>query len=317
MNWNEERNLIMVSKMYYEEALTQNEISKQLGIYRTTITRMLQKAREEGIVRIEVVESNRVKVDLERRLKEKFGSIQEFIVVPVNAESTRSSRLKAVGNVAISLLDSILKEGDNVGLAWGETMGTMANLIERKRKIDADFVPIVGGPGKMRVEHHVNTIAYNFAKAYHSRAHYIDSAAIVQSKETRDEIMGSEYMRDVLKLWDKLTVAIIGIGAPIRSSNLVWAGFLENGEDQMLEKDKAVGDIGSRFYNIDGLETTASLQERTIAIELDRLKENRATIAVAESEEKLESIVGAINGGYISHLVIDEPTAEALIRREG
>ncbi|WP_059102981.1 sugar-binding transcriptional regulator [Shouchella shacheensis] len=315
MNWHEERSLIIVSKMYYEESLTQNEIAKRLGIYRTTVTRMLQKARDIGVVRIEIVETQRVRVELEKQLAERYG-LAEVFVVPVEPETSRRDRLELIGKAAVSLVDSILVDGDVVGLAWGSTVGTMADVIEKGRKRDIRFVPIVGGPGKMRVDHHVNTIAYSFAKAFKSKAYYIDSAAIVQSKETRDEIMDSDYMQDVRHLWKEMTVSIIGIGAPIRSSNLVWTGFLGDGEAKKLESENIVGDICSRFYTIDGVETNADLRERAVAIELERLRENRATIAVAESREKVASIVGALRGDYLTHLVTDEETAEAILNWE-
>nr|WP_252312695.1 sugar-binding domain-containing protein [Sinobaca sp. H24] len=120
---------------------------------------------------------------------------------------------------------------------------------------------------------------YNFAKAYKANRNIFDSAAIVQSKKIRDDILYSGYMQDVTNLWKRLSIAVIGIGAPIRSSNLVWAGFLDNGEDKLLEEEKVIGDVCSRFYTIDGKETTSELKDRAVAIELDALKETKATIA--------------------------------------
>lgn len=315
MDWHEERMLVIAAKMYYEDSLTQSEIADRLGIYRTTITRMLQKARDEGIVRIEIKGSERVRVDIEQKINKRFG-LKDSVVVPIEEEAGRTAKLETLGKAANSLLDSIIADGDTVGLAWGETLGTMADVIENVRKKDAVFVPLVGGPGKMRVEHHVNTIVYNFAKAYKAKSQYIDSAAIVQSKKIRDDILYSGYMQDVTNLWKQLSIAVIGIGAPIRSSNLVWAGFLDNGEDKLLEDEKIIGDVCSRFYTIDGRETTSELKDRAVAIELDALKETKATIAVAESEEKIHSILGALRGGYISHFVTDEKTAIALLEVE-
>ncbi|WP_252312696.1 helix-turn-helix domain-containing protein [Sinobaca sp. H24] len=73
MDWHEERMLVIAAKMYYEDSLTQSEIADRLGIYRTTITRMLQKARDEGIVRIEIKGSERVRVDIEQKINKRFG----------------------------------------------------------------------------------------------------------------------------------------------------------------------------------------------------------------------------------------------------
>ncbi|WP_169871436.1 sugar-binding transcriptional regulator [Shouchella patagoniensis] len=315
MKWQEERQLVLVAKMYYEEALTQNEISKRLGVYRTTVTRMLQKARDEGIVQIKIASTHRVRVNLENELCKKFGLL-EAVVVPIESQ-TRDERLEALGQSGAELLDRILIDGDVVGLAWGDTLGTMSEVMSSFKKRDATFVPIVGGPGKMHVKHHINTIVYNFARAFKARSQYIDAAAIVESADAQKEISRSAYLQDVLKLWQQMTVAVIGIGALFRSSNLVWSGFIGEEEKELLEEKKVIGDILSRFYTIDGKEAQSTLSERTIAIELERLRKNRTTIAIAESKEKVPSIIGALHGGYITHLVTDEETANDIMKWGG
>ncbi|MDI6920766.1 winged helix-turn-helix transcriptional regulator [Clostridium botulinum] len=50
----DDRILYKVVQMYYIDNMTQSEIAKRLGQYRTTISRMLKKAREEGIVTINI-----------------------------------------------------------------------------------------------------------------------------------------------------------------------------------------------------------------------------------------------------------------------
>ena len=40
--------------MYYQEDKNQSQISKELNIHRSTISRLLKKSREEGIVTITI-----------------------------------------------------------------------------------------------------------------------------------------------------------------------------------------------------------------------------------------------------------------------
>src|SRR5699024_3757554 len=68
LNWEEERLLYKIAKLYYEDNRTQGDIAKQVGIYRTTIGRMLKKARREGIVRIEIVSSLNEQFQLEDKI---------------------------------------------------------------------------------------------------------------------------------------------------------------------------------------------------------------------------------------------------------
>lgn len=46
--------LARVAYLYYSENKTQSEIAKILGVYRTTISRMLSQAKKTGIVKINI-----------------------------------------------------------------------------------------------------------------------------------------------------------------------------------------------------------------------------------------------------------------------
>ena len=46
--------LSQVAYMYFIEDISQQKISEKLGIYRTTISRLIKEAREKGIVEINV-----------------------------------------------------------------------------------------------------------------------------------------------------------------------------------------------------------------------------------------------------------------------
>lgn len=141
------------------------------------------------------------------------------------------------------------------------------------------------------------------------RSHFINAAAIYESEETAKEILQSTFMKEILELWDKVTVALVGIGAQISSSNMVWSGFLGDSEKLELREHNAIGDICSRFYTKEGEVIQSSISERTIAIRLEKLKELRYSIGVAYSKEKVQSIIGAMNGKLINTLVTNEETA--------
>ena len=46
--------LITAAQMYYEENMTQAEIAKSMGISRPSVSNLLNKARRERIVKIEI-----------------------------------------------------------------------------------------------------------------------------------------------------------------------------------------------------------------------------------------------------------------------
>jgi len=46
--------LLAVARLYYEDDLSQQQIADRLGVSRSTVSRLLQLAREQGIVHIEI-----------------------------------------------------------------------------------------------------------------------------------------------------------------------------------------------------------------------------------------------------------------------
>ena len=47
-----EKLLVQASRLYYEQNLTQAEIGRRLNTSRSTVSRLLQEARETGVVRV-------------------------------------------------------------------------------------------------------------------------------------------------------------------------------------------------------------------------------------------------------------------------
>jgi DNA-binding transcriptional regulator LsrR (DeoR family) len=309
MNWEEERLLYRIAKLYYEEGYTQAKISKELGIYRTTIGRMLKKAQDKGIVKIQIQSSSDALFDLEEKIAKHFG-MKEVIIVPSYTEQSNVDTMKSIGKACGSLLDRVILDDDIVGVAWGKTLGNMIHQLDELKPKKIECVPLVGGPGGMKSDYHVNAIALRLSSALkNGTSHFINAAAIYESEETAKEILQSTFMTEILDLWDKLTVALVGVGAQISSSNMVWSGFLGDSEQMELREHKAIGDICSRFYNKDGEVIQSSISEKTIAIQLEKLKELRYSIGVAYSKEKTQAIISAMNGKFINTLVTNEETA--------
>lgn len=313
-NWEEKRLLVKIARMYYESDMTQNEISKTLGIYRTTISRLLKKAKKEGIVQIHIDRSFSEVFELEEQLEKAFH-LKEVIVVPSNHAQTSEQRRRELGSATLQYLNRIMSDQDKVGFAWGKTLASMVDELSEFKPRKADFFPLVGGPGTLDSKYHVNTIVYNLANAFGGTAQFIDAAAVVEKKETRDDLLASNFFKKILDLWNELTIAVVGIGAPLASSNMIWTGFYGEKEIEELDKLKVVGDICSRFIDVHGNIIRSEITDRTVAIELERLRELSYSIGVAESLNKVPSILGALRGKFINVLITDEVTAEEIIRQ--
>lgn len=310
----EKRLLAKIARMYYENDMTQKEIADYLGIYRTTVSRMLKKAKQEGIVKIKIEAPSIPYLDMEYELERIFG-LKEIVIVPTEKNQSREERKKQVGKAGAELLKRIIKDQDVVGCAWGTTMAELADQIEEAPKRDAEFIPLVGGSGMTEAKYHINTIVFKIAQAFGSASHFIDAIAVVKSKETKAEIISSNYYKKIRDLWDKLTIAVVGVGDPVNLSYNQDAGFYTPEEIVHFQQTQVTGELCSRFVDAEGNLLNIEVNERTIGIEIERLRELSYSIGIAESIEKVPAIMAVLKGKFINVLVTTDQTAEVILQQ--
>ena len=182
----EKRILVKVANMYYIDNMKQSEIAKKMGVDRTTISKYLKRASEQGIVKITV--DNDIYDELELAMEKRFG-LKESFVVP------KSIDLQVVkqnmGLAGLGLLRRIVEPGQVIGLAWGTSIKELVNQAGRERisPMDIDFVPLDGGPENIESEYHVNTLCFQLAHIFGGRSNYIYAPAITRTAEIRDAIV--------------------------------------------------------------------------------------------------------------------------------
>lgn len=309
----DKRILYKVAQMYYIDNMTQSEIAKKLGQYRTTISRMLKKAREEEIVTISIKNSSDGCFELENALEKTF-KLKEAIVVPTDRNEAESIRLKKIGQAGSEFLKRIIQDGDTVGFAWGRSVGIMSNELRDCKNVAANVIPLVGGPpSDMENRYHVNTIVSKVSNEFNAKGYYLYAPAITAEKETKQAIMNDSNLKGILELWNRVNKVVVGIGAPLKGNNLIWSGYFGDDDIKLLKDVNAVGDICSRFFDINGKVVDDKIKDRIISIELEKLKNMEYSIGIAESEEKIWSILGALRGNFVNVLITNNETAQKVL----
>lgn len=309
----EDKLLVQIAQMYYQEDKNQSQISKELNIHRSTISRLLKKSREEGIVTITINYDLAGTYSLEKELEERFG-LKKAIVVPTAIDIQSEQKLQLLGAAANKYLQTILEEEMTIGFSWGQAMSMVAAELQETEKNNLMCIPLIGGPsGRLIGEYHVNTITFEASKKLKSKAVLIDSPAFPETKELKEALMANQFNQELVQLWQKLSIAIFGIGSPQMKDSTRWKLFYD---DNILEglEDQVVGDVISHFYNAQGQHISSKLDERLIGITLEELKKVNYRIAVAESLEKVSAIRGALRGKYMNVLVTTQETAEAILK---
>lgn len=300
------------AQMYYLEDKTQDEIAKTLGVSRPTVSRLLRQARDEGIVRITVLDPFARQEPLARLLKEALD-LTEVIVVAGEWGDARRSRQR-LGYAAARYLAADLKPEDVLGIGWGRTLYEVADALEARGDLGLTLVPLMGGLGQITPYFQVHELARMFCERLggHRQALYVP--AIIEDETTRTALLESRDVTQVVRAWSQLTVALVGIGSVNLEPEIqtLFENYMDAEVSVFLNRAGAVGDICMRFFDIEGRPIVGGLTG-VVGIELEQLRTVPRCIGVAGGAVKAEAILGAVRGRFINILITDESAARRLL----
>lgn len=304
--------LVEAAKLYYVHQLSQLEISKKISVSRPTVSRLLQQARDIGIVKINITDPNEVGTQLESALSIKYG-LKKVIVVPYDSDNTQVIK-KRLGKASVLLLDQILSEGSILGISWGTTMQEVARQIQSRKIKNMVVVQLNGGISRAELDTHASEIAKTIGDRYQAIPYLMPLPAIVDNAELKMAILSDRNISRTLELGRKADIAMFTIGSFNYNSILVKADYFNDTEVEKLLNAGAVGDICSRILTKEGKVCSKELNGRTIGIELEEIKEKQYSIAVAGGKDKLAAIKAGLKGKWFNSLITDEWIATELLK---
>jgi DNA-binding transcriptional regulator LsrR (DeoR family) len=312
------RLMTKVSRLYYQQDLSQSQIARQLGLSQATISRLLQGARNEGIVRITVSAPNNVHTDLEEELAKKF-QLNDVVVVDCPNDADEKFIIREIGSAAAFYIESSIKNNDVVGISsWSETLLALVDSMHQlPGKKGVKVVQILGGVGNPSAEVHANRLTGRFASLAGATPYFLPAPGIVGSEESLKVILDDQYVQEAMDLFEEVSIALVGIGDVEPSKMLSMSGNIFTDEEQfLLSQNGAVGDICLRFFNAHGELVKGPLDNRVVSMTLEQLRKVKRSIAVAGAERKYLAILGALRGQWINTLITDRCTAERLVQEE-
>ncbi|SEP77752.1 DNA-binding transcriptional regulator LsrR, DeoR family [Virgibacillus subterraneus] len=307
-----ERNLIAkVSKLYYLEGWTQNEICKKVGLSRPIISKILQQAREKNIVEVYMKDETVHTVELERKLEKKYG-LHEAVVVSVSNKGPEMVR-RRLGQAATAYLSKKINQLNTIGVSWGKSVSTFVEEFQSQQQSHIHLVPLIGGMGQGFVQYHSNHLSFQLAQQLNTSSSYLYAPAVAETADLKHAIKNSKDVAAVLEEGRKVDIAIVGVSSPSCESTMVGMGYLNEQDVRTLKDSGAVGDINSCFYNRDGQLVQHPINDRVIGLDLEEIKEIPEVLAIAEGAYKAEGLHVALKSKYLDVLVTDDKTAESLL----
>ena len=304
--------LIEAARLYYEHKLSQQVISRKLGVSRPTVSRLLQQARDKGIVKIEIIDPQGLGTKLEEELTARFD-LKKVIIVPNDSDELKIIKQR-LGKAAVLFVDKLIDHGTVLGISWGTTMQEIARQVRKRRVNDMVVVQLNGGVSRAEFDTHASEIAKGIGENYRAIPYLMPLPAIVDNSELKQAILFDRNIARTLELGRRAEIALFTVGSFGFTSVLVRADYFEPDEVESLLHAGAVGDICSRIINEKGEICSPELNARTIGIELGDLQQKPYSIAVAGGKDKLSAIRAGLKGKWFNCLITDEWIAAELLK---
>lgn len=304
--------LIRVAKMYYEVGYTQKEIAEHLSYSRPTVSRMIDSAIKEGIIKISIQYPISSVKSLENKLREEF-CLKNVFVTPNYVKDDELIN-KDVGKHLAQYLYKIIKPNDTIGISWGTTLSYVTNHLLKKETEGIKVVQLNGGISRNSISTGSIALLETFSEAFQAEFHQLLVPTIVDSEEITRAILLDSNIRKIMELGESANIALFGIGQAVKDNILFKGGYFTDKEYDLLIQKGAVGDICSRYFDIEGNLIDPNLNNRTIGLQLNNLKEKEHSIAIAVGKDKVKAVYGAIQGGYLNTLFVDEALAKSLLK---
>ncbi|WP_207763369.1 sugar-binding transcriptional regulator [Bifidobacterium margollesii] len=301
---------LKVSKLYYQQDLSQVEIATLMHISRPTVSRLLQYARETGLVRIDIADPSGEAPNLAERIQQKYG-LKHVVVVPMTTVAPKD-RLDTVGEAASDYIESIVQDDDIIGLGWGRTLYAIGTHLAPKDVRGVTVVQIKGSVSNTESNNFAFESANAFAAAFHTLPQYLPLPVIFDRRETRELVEQETYISHIFDMGRRANIAIFTVGSVQDSALLFRLGYLTKDERDRLQHE-AVGDVLSRFIDRTGRIIDEDIDGRTIGLHLDDLRNKPHSILVISTPIKVPAAHGALSAGYANTLVIDEISATDLL----
>lgn len=312
---NEQKSFITkIAWDYYINNFTQQEIADRFQISRLKVTRLLQKARDMGIVKITIELDGDYYFEKEEQLK-KLLNIPRVIITPTGAD--QDSTENSLGLLGARRLNRMLSSDDVLGVAWGKTLYAVAKNLKPVRKQGDERIQVVQLLGGLSVSDKINPdeIVKMFAKNLDAKAFVMNVPAIVSSRIAREILLEDAAIKPIFEKARSCSVCLLGIGNLSENSSLYMSGAYSVEDMAELKALGAVGDIISRPFDIRGNLINHPVTERIMAIPLEEIRKIENRIAIAFGKDKISAIIGASRGGFINELITDEETASLMINR--
>jgi DNA-binding transcriptional regulator LsrR (DeoR family) len=298
----------LAAHRYYVDGVMKNDIATELGVSRFKVSRLIDEARERGLVHISVTLPQQMDLDLASQLSATFPLTRAIIVKADDRIPTATHAL--LQQTTARYLESRLQATDVLGVSWGRSV---AHVVEELRTLPPlGVVQLVGGfrsrPGMVSGSEIVRAVA----EKTQGSALELNAPLVVQTADIATQLKKETQLVEVFDTYKRVTVALVGIGQFGPGGSTLF-DELPEADQRRLTDLGVVADICGKPCTTDGTLLGDDIVERTIGIDTERFLAIGEVVAPAWGREKADAIAAVLRSGTVTTLITDSLTAVAIV----
>src|SRR3954454_18855383 len=296
-----------VARRYFLDGRSKLEIAEEFGLSRFKVARLLDAARDSGLVRIEIGHKGLIDVDLSARLQSAFG-LQHAVVVDTTDDSADSLR-KSLGQVAADLLAEITGPDDVLGVAWSRSVGAMARALPRLAAVPV--VQLTGAVSMPDGDDSSIEIVREVARAAGGPAYVFYAPFALPDASTARALRRQREVDLTFRQLPRVTKAVVGLGLWAPGQSTLYDTAMEH-DRRALRRLGVCAEMSGVFLSEDGKPVRSQLTERMIGIDADQMRAIPEVIVLSYGMPKVPAARAALRSGLVNGLVTHTAFAEAL-----
>lgn len=308
------REALRAAQLYFQQDLTMEAIAAEMGVSRSSVSRLLSFARAAGLVEIRVHSPHERAGAIQREIARRHDVAAH--VVPVPDHTSEVDRLERVSLSAARMLGRFIDSNMTVGIAWGSTMTAVSRHLEPRPLHDVVFVQLNGAANNETTGIvYASEILRRFADAYAATTQQFPVPAFFDDPATKAAMWRERSTQRVLGIHQRMDAALFGLGSPFSTvpGHVYAGGYLDKSDMDSLRDQGVVGDVATVFYRADGSWRDIPINARASGPDPETLRHVARRIAIVAGASRMASLRGALAAGLITDLVLDEGAARALL----
>lgn len=298
----EEILMFKIAYYYYFEEMTQQGIADKLAVSRIKVIKLLEKARQTGIIQFRLRKNPEFHIQYEQELTKKYNLKDVFIVpAPTSFEKTNSNVAKAA---ALYLSDRI-KEHDLINVGYGDTSKHLLNNLATLAEKPLTCISLTGGVSCYLPDTRSNV--------FNANLHLIPAPLLASSIDMAQAIRNEVSVNEIFQMATLSNLSVVGIGGLHEDSTIVRGGTITSNDMMYLKSKGAVGDVLSHFLDKNGNLIPNTFEDCLIGISLEMLKTLPNVVGVAAGDSKVQAIKAVLKGQYLDVLITDVSTAKKIL----